>query len=206
MPRIIQQQPNDPENYHFFENAFSETEVNKIISDCNNLPNANRAITGHDENKSEDGGSIRTSMVKWIPETEEWNWLYNKMLGMAIEANNSKWRFDLVSSLELIQYTEYHASEKGHYDWHQDLGEGDLQSKRKVSITLQLSESDEYEGGDFMILRCSKGTGELDDFHICPRGKGNAILFPSYKMHKVAPVTKGVRKSLVLWIGGTPFR
>ena len=206
MPRLIYQPQNDPENYHYFNNAFSKEEIKKIISDCDSLPDVNRATTEDGEQKSEDGGLARTSMIKWIPETEKWHWLYDKLLDLAIKANKEKWRFDLVSSLELIQYTEYHASECGQYDWHQDVGEGDLQSKRKVSITVQLSDDDEYEGGEFMILKGGSGTGKLENFYTCPRNKGNVIIFPSYKVHRVAPVTKGVRKSLVLWIGGSHFR
>ena len=136
-----------PRKLPLFYNAFSKEEIKKIISDCDSLPDVDRATTEDGEQKSEDGGLARTSMIKWIPETEKWHWLYDKLLDLAIKANKEKWRFDLVSSLELIQYTEYHASECGQYDWHQDVGEGDLQSKRKVSITVQLSDDDEYMKG-----------------------------------------------------------
>ena len=206
MAIMIQQKQNDPENYHLFKEAFSKKDVDKIISRCSNLPEANKAGTGYGENAVAGGGKVRESMIKWIPETEEWSWLYNRMISMAIEANEAKFHFDLHSSLEMVQYTEYYASEKGHFDWHQDLGIGDRPSKRKISITIQLSESDEYEGGDFLIATGGSGTGKLDNFHVCPKGKGVGILFPSYKMHRVTPVTKGVRKSLVLWIGGSHFR
>ena len=73
-------------------------------------------------------------MVKWIPQTDEWDWLYKRMMNLSKEANNELWKFDLKTALESIQYTEYYASENGHYDWHQDIGPGDLPSKRKVSI------------------------------------------------------------------------
>jgi len=125
---------------------------------------------------------------------------------LSIEANDELWRFDLRTALESIQYTEYYASENGHYDWHQDIGHGALPSKRKVSITIQLSESDEYDGGELLICTGSNGSGQLDNNKICPRGKGVAVLFPSYMMHRVTPVTRGVRKSLVLWVGGSHYR
>ena len=47
---------------------------------------------------------------------------------------------------------------------------------------------------------------DRDNTNICPRGKGVAVLFPSYMMHRVSPVTKGTRKSLVLWVGGEHYR
>ena len=66
---------------------------------------------------------------------------------MALEANNSLWHFDLISVDETIQYTEYYDTADGHYTWHQDIGGGSA-SKRKISITVQLSDPEEYEGGD----------------------------------------------------------
>jgi PKHD-type hydroxylase len=145
-------------------------------------------------------------MVKWIPQTNEWDWLYQRMMKLSEEANGALWKFDLRTALESIQYTEYYASENGHYDWHQDIGPGELPSRRKVSITIQLSESDEYEGGELMLCTGSDGTGQLDNVNNCPRGKGVAVLFPSYMMHRVSPVTKGIRRSLVLWVGGSHYR
>ena len=79
---------------------------------------------------------------------------------MATEANNSLWKFDLHQIPEMIQYTEYKAP-AGHYDWHADIGPG-LLSNRKVSITVQLSEPDEYEGGN--LLEGVKKLRGLEDF------------------------------------------
>ena len=98
---------------------------------------------------------------------------------------------------ESIQYTEYFDN-GGHYDWHQDIGPGEL-SIRKVSVTIQLSDSDEYEGGDLEFLRGA--TPEQ-----APRGKGVAVLFPSYLLHRVTPLTGGTRRSLVLWLGGSHYK
>ena len=145
-------------------------------------------------------------MVKWIPQTKEWDWLYDRLIGMAHEANENTWDFDLMSAPENIQYTEYYASEEGHYDWHQDIGAGELPSKRKVSITLQLSADDEYVGGELQLTGGGDGNGGIIESTTLPRGKGVGVLFPSYMMHRVSKVTKGVRKSLVLWVGGAHYR
>lgn len=60
--------------------------------------------------------------------------------------------------------------------------------------------------GELLICVGSNGDGELDNNRVCPRGKGVGVLFPSYMMHRVTPVTKGTRKSLVLWVGGGHYR
>lgn len=200
---IYSTEENDPQQYYWFKTGLSKEEVDKVIRLASELPEAERATTLG----SEDGGSTRSSMIKWIPKNNAtWDWLYERMMKLSIEANNELWRFDLRTALESIQYTEYYASENGHYDWHQDIGHGALPSKRKISITIQLSESEEYDGGELLICTGSNGDGVLDNNKICPRGKGVAVLFPSYMMHRVTPVTKGVRKSLVLWVGGSHFR
>jgi PKHD-type hydroxylase len=118
---------------------------------------------------------------------------------MAYEANQNLYHFDLHSMPEQIQYTEYYDHEKGHYDWHMDTGHGNL-SQRKISVTVQLSDGDEYEGGDLQLW--PGGTYPL----VAPRGKGNVVIFPSFLMHRVTPVTRGTRKSFVLWLGGGHYR
>ena len=118
---------------------------------------------------------------------------------MAYEANQNLYHFDLHSMPEQIQYTEYYDHEKGHYDWHMDNGYGNL-SQRKISVTVQLSDGNDYEGGDLQLW--PGGTYPL----VAPRGKGNVVIFPSFMMHRVTPVTRGTRKSFVLWLGGGHYR
>lgn len=199
---LYEQETNDPQSYYWFEHGLSSEEVDQIIRTASELPEAERASTLGDET----GGGTRSSMIKWLPRNQTFDWLYERMISMSKEANQALWGFDLISSLEAIQYTEYYASENGHYDWHQDIGVGELPSKRKVSITIQLSDVDEYDGGDLLICTGSSGTGELDNNLVMPRGKGVGVLFPSYMMHRVSPVTRGVRRSLVLWVGGAHYR
>lgn len=198
---IFRKETNNPQEYYWFKSGLSHEEVDKVIKLASEIKEERASTIGHD-----DGASTRSSMVKWIPQTKEWEWLYQKMMDQAKEANTELWDFDLYSSIENIQYTEYYASENGHYDWHQDIGPGELPSRRKISITIQLSTSEEYEGGELLICKGSNGEGQLDANVQCPRGKGVSVLFPSYMMHRVSPVTKGVRKSLVLWVGGAHYR
>lgn len=194
---IFPQKEIDVQNYYWFNQGFNDAELKAIYEGVANLPyiDAGTGDTNIQDKK------VRSSKIKWIPQNDEWEWLYQKMMGMIVEANNSLWNFELHSVLDSIQYTEYHADENGHYDWHQDFGPGWL-SRRKISVTVQLSDPSEYEGGD---LEYWKG-GPVEYADKAPKGKGVVFIFPSYMMHRVAPVTKGIRRSFVLWVGGTPFK
>ena len=185
----------DSQNYYFFHNGFNKEELNKIEQNISNLP-WHTASTADGDKKDN-----RRSNIKWIPQNEDWFWLYEKLSNMAVEANDTLWKFDLTQIPEQIQYTEYHAP-VGHYDWHADIGPGIL-SKRKVSITVQLSEPDEYEGGNLELF---KGGSMDGPFIQAERSTGCVFLFPSYMMHRVTPVTKGTRKSFVLWLGGGHYK
>jgi PKHD-type hydroxylase len=190
----FQQPYNNPQNYYYFENGFSKQELDRIYKDVANIPFQIGTTAGNPESES----SVRISSIKWVPEDENWKWLYDKLMNMAIEAN-SIWGFDLISAPEQIQYTEYYGDKSGHYGWHQDIGPGML-SLRKISITVQLSDSHEYDGGDLEIFA---GEGDIQR---SPRGAGVVFIFPSYMMHRVTPVSSGTRRSFVLWLGGAHYK
>jgi PKHD-type hydroxylase len=177
----------DQTNYYWFDKVFSEQELDWI----NNLQNLydyqQGTVVGDGEVEQ-----IRKSKIKWIPHDSSSSWLYDKIRDMVLEAN-SVWKFDLKSIIDSIQYTEYYGG-GGHYGWHMDIGPHPI-NHRKISITIQLSDPDEYEGGD---LELWAGVGQVK----APRFQGCAVLFPSYILHRVTPVITGTRKSLVLWVGG----
>ena len=85
------------------------------------------------------------------------------------------------------------------YKWHIDKGPGEDRPPRKLSMVLGLLDSDEYEGGDFEIK-----TGV--ESQVLPIKKGRVIAFPSWTLHRVTPVTKGIRKTVVVWVGGPKFK
>ncbi len=182
-----------------FDNFFSNNQLSYFYNQLESIPyDIGQTFSNSEETPLLNDNSIRTSKVKWIPIKEEWGWLYSKFMDMVTLVNNEVYNFDLVSIPAEIQYTEYHATNKGHYSWHTDIGHGPA-SFRKISITIQLSDSNEYEGGDLEFNL----DGNPQQF---PRIQNTAAIFPSYLLHRVTPVTKGVRKSLVLWVGGAPFR
>jgi len=190
----FKQRENEPQNYYWYRAGFSKEELEKIYSDLENVP-FEKATTLDGNSEKE----VRSSRIKWIPKNNQWEWLYQKLMNMAADANAELWDFDLISADEKIQYTEYLAEDEGHYTWHQDIGPG-MASQRKVSITVQLSESDEYEGGDLELWRGGNNVVTSE------RGAGVTVLFPSYLMHRVTKVTKGKRRSFVLWVGGQHYK
>tara|TARA_Y100001938_G_scaffold148037_1_gene230660 strand:- start:4948 stop:5544 length:597 start_codon:yes stop_codon:yes gene_type:complete len=198
MNRVFEMTPNmnDSTNYYYFEQGFSQEELDKIEKDTAKLPLHSASTFGGDNKDT------RSSRIKWVPQNTQWWWLYEKLGNYAVEAN-SIWGFDLVTMPEQIQYTEYLASNDGKYEWHQDIGPG-VGSLRKVSITVQLSGPTDYEGGDLEMYL--GGSFENPNIAKAPRKAGCVFIFPSYLMHRVAPVTKGTRKSFVLWLGGGHYR
>ena len=188
---------NDSQNYYYYNEGFSKEELNKIEKDVAEFPFKIADTAGGDNDQN------RRSKVKWVPQNENWWWLYEKLADMATMANDSLWNFDLYSLPENIQYTEYYGTDKGHYGWHADIGPNVL-STRKISITVQLSEPNEYEGGDLELYL--GGSFEKPNIEKSPRKAGCVFIFPSYLMNRVAPVTKGTRKSFVLWLGGGHYK
>lgn len=189
-----QQPTNDPLNYYYYRSAFSSQEIKDILSKIEDLNYEEAKVFSGEAEES-----VRVSSVKWIPKTEEWNWVYQRLMEIALEANQKLWHFDIFNC-EDIQYTEYTSERKGHYTWHQDLGQG-MVSHRKISISVQLSDPGSYSGGDLQFW-----TGGEDNIISVEKRIGEATIFPSYMMHRVTNVYWGTRKSLVLWIGGSHFR
>ena len=178
-------------NYYWFKEGFSTDEVDKIIKDAEQYEFF-RALVIDEENTDK----VRKSNIKWLPFDDTWSWVVDRIMNQITEAN-LQWKFNLRSVIDNIQYTEYEGN-GGHYDWHMDIGPDSI-SHRKISVTIQLSEPSEYEGGKLQI---KTGVGDVE----CPQGKGNVVIFPSFLLHRVTPLTRGNRKSLVLWVGGEHYK
>lgn len=141
---------------------------------------------------------IRRSKILFIRMDKTTNWLYNKVAKIIKEVNQRDFNFAL-DSLQQIQYTEYHATEQGTYDDHLDWHPNVLRP-RKLSMSIQLTDDTDYAGGDLQIkLTSAKPV-------LASRIKGDAIVFPSFLLHGVTPVTAGIRKSLVVWVDGPEWK
>ncbi len=119
--------------------------------------------------------------------------LTSELAEVILRANEKFYRFE-ISSTQHPQLAEY--GEGDGYDWHLDIGPG-AAALRKLSMSVQLSDQNSYDGGDLEIWGSPPA----------PREQGSVTVFPAYMLHRVAPVTRGVRYSLVVWAAGAvPFR
>ena len=143
--------------------------------------------------------NIRKSQVSWIYPSDNFE-VYQKLSAVVKNLNPEHYKFDLYGFVEGLQFTEYKEPDD-HYTWHVDISfVGSI--TRKLTVVLQLSDPNDYEGGDLEI-----STGRFEDS--CSQAKkeqGTVIVFPTFMMHRVAPVTKGTRYSLVGWITGPQFK
>jgi len=138
----------------------------------------------------------RTSHISWIP-FKKMNDMYKDIERVMKTTNGNHFGFDEMQITEMAQYTEY--PEGGFYEWHvdNDVNCAHEPPVRKISMTCLLSPENEFEGGDLELMAEGK-TAKLK--------QGHAIFFASFIRHRVKPVIRGNRKSLVMWFGGTPFK
>ena len=188
--------PQDLFNYYQFHSPLDESTINTILNLIHPLKETSGLIMD-----KEGVQPNRSSNIKWVPLTPPYKKIYNLLDSLITQANKDLFNFKILNSLDNIQYTEYLSSNVGEYDWHVDAGPT---SDRKLSLTIQLSDPSEYEGGELQIL--PYGIDNMDNILTLPKEKGKVIVFPSYLLHRVTPITKGTRKSLVWWVGGCPFR
>ena len=140
--------------------------------------------------------NTRTSHISWIP-FKKMPEMYRDIEQTMMQTNANHFGFDNIRITELAQYTEY--PEGGFYDWHVDNYDNCQHEPpvRKISMTCLLSPENEFEGGDLELVK---------EGQAIKLKQGQAAFFASFIRHRVAPVTKGVRRSLVMWFGGTPFK
>ena len=174
--------------------------------------------------KRTDGSSFRNSNVTWIDDSNKndalvWPELTKQITQQVNNINNKHWGFDL-SKCEPLQYSIYNKGD--YYNWHNDQRESAYEDglARKLSFTVFLNE--DYDGGDFQIVELSaaKKLPKLNVENVSATllvneggmitgpqpSAGTMIVFPSYLWHRVEPVIKGPRKSLVGWFLGKPFK
>ena len=185
--------------------SYCVTTTNPLFSpkQCQMIIEAGRAQPRQDASigtSNKDGGVIdtktRTSHISWIPFSKMPE-MYKDIEKTMKATNGNHFGFDGMQITEMAQYTEYPSG--GFYDWHMDSNIHFEQEPpvRKISMTCLLSHESEFEGGELQLEK-EKNKVKLV--------QGQAVFFASFILHKVAPVTRGVRKSLVMWFGGPPLR
>ena len=146
------------------------------------------------------GGAVdtktRLSHISWIP-FDVLPEMYKTLDRVMHQTNGNHFGFEGMNITEQAQFTEY--SNGGFYDWHidSDVNCANEPPVRKISMTCLLSDEKDFEGGGLELMSEGK---------FARPKQGHAIFFASYIRHRVVPVTKGVRNSLVMWFGGTPFK
>ena len=176
---------------------FTPKQCQMIIDAGRNEPKQDASVGS---NKGIKGGVLdtktRTSHISWIP-FKKMPEMYKDIEKIMKQTNNNHFGFDGMQITEYAQYTEY--PKGGFYDWHvdNDVNCAHEPPVRKISMTCLLSPESEFEGGDLELIK---------EGQHAKLKQGHAIFFASFIRHRVVPVIRGNRKSLVMWFGGPPFK
>jgi len=184
---------NDPAlNEHLtqHESGLTADELDRIRQLGDELDTTNVKLFG----KSDDSKVKATG--SHFPLNDETAWLYDRMAALAGEINAANYRYDLTGFHENFYFLRYGAG--NHFDWHLDIG-GATPAPRKLSLILQLSDPSEYDGGELDVL--------VGAHHWrAEKVQGLVTAFPAFKVHRVTPVTRGIRRTLAMFLVGPNFR
>jgi len=179
-----------------FPNMFSPEECCRLVALP--LPKAEALVEVRDAGDPQ--GTARNQLVyrsrrtriKPIPPTSEHAWVFDRLRGLATRANQEAFRFR-ITDLMSVDVLEY--GRDGFFDWHVDIGP-DIFSTRKLTLVTALTSPGDYEGGDLKFA---------DGGEPVRLARGTTAIFPSCLLHKVEPVTRGMRHTLVAWVHGPSF-
>ena len=175
--------------YAFWNNAFSKEECQTII----NIAKDKGLIKGTTKGVTD----ARDSKISWLYAVDNIEWVFRRVTDITLNLNERFFKFDLFGINEGLQFTNYEAP-SGKYGKHIDRAVNI--AVRKLSISIQLTNPEDYEGGELKLYDGEENGTVMD------KSQGTLILFPSYVLHEVMPVTKGERNSLVTWVTGKQFK
>jgi len=173
--------------------GFTEDEVEKILFLEKTLKFTKGQVGGNQTVDTQ----ARNSKVSFLQIDQNTEWIWQRLSEIVPKANYDLFLKD-ISAIEAIQYTIYDSKDEQFYDWHLDVHNQYNDLCRKISLSVALNDPDEYEGGDLEIIN----NGNPDNSIKLRVNKGDIAFFDSMYPHKVHPVTKGSRKSLVVWVLG----
>lgn len=184
-------------HYHWYNKPglLTPKECARVIKHAKRNYEPREAVVGHGANARHD--EMRTSTVRWLSYADlDLLWLRLRIEEQIIIANREGFGYTLQPSFTEIQFTEYHATVGGHYDWHEDNSASMKKPMdRKLSFVLQLSDPRDYDGGKFELRGDPLPDGAYTQ-------QGDSLLFRSCLSHRVTPVTRGTRYCLVTWVHG----
>lgn len=171
----------DPMYISINKNIFSSDECNEIVNYAyaNTLKNENN------------------SSSNYIFPNKTTNYIYNRLRQLVNKLNNEFWNYNLIDFGEPLKFIEYNSINEGKISFHSDIGGSMKTNFRKLTIIIQLSNINNYEGGELNIYNPNK--------NIIPKEQGTVIIFPSFLIHNVNKVTKGIRNSIVIFAHGMPL-
>ena len=183
----------------YWDGLFTDEELDKIIEISERQELVPGKTGGAGEGEISD---VRVSKIAFVNCNPDTQWIYDK-LNWVIGTVNDRWYNFNLNGYSTYQYGTYDSDQAAQYNWHMDTFFGPIVEKfsaehetRKLSLSLSLN--DEFEGGEFqMNLGGNPETIEMK--------RGRILLFPSFLIHRVTPVTSGIRKSLVVWVTGPKF-
>jgi PKHD-type hydroxylase len=190
-------------NMHVDRGFFSDGEVNTIANYCSTLPMSKGALFDADDVYNT--RNAKTSFIR-TPD-QNTGWIYEKFNTLIGYYNDTIFGFDLVG-FDYLQYAEYDVS--GKHEFHMDIAFGTPpkidyrlnENLRKITVVLMLNQQGvDFEGGDFQV-----NLSEERVANTVTMNKGNVLLLPSFILHRVTPITRGIRKTLVAWVIGPKFR
>ena len=185
------------EQWLYFQSAIDSQWCDDFVKYCTESYEPQSATVGFRDDLTK--SDYRECDIRWLEphiETE----LVDTLWRYVDRANRDSFDVD-VRYINELQFTTYKGKNEGRYGWHYDVNwRNQLPHHRKLSVTIQLSDHKDYEGGDFEF---EKGVDELP---IEVKEKGTILIFPSFYQHQVTPVTSGTRHSLVTWVEGPHWR
>ena len=200
--------------YWYYKKAVPDHVCDKIVKYGLQIKEQMAVTGGYGRNLNRDQikdlKKKRDSNIVWLSE----NWIYKEIHPFIRQANiNAGWNF-LWDWSESCQFTKYNKGQ--YYDWHCDSWEVPYNQPntmshgkvRKLSVTLSLSDEKDYKGGELEFDFRNMDPDKKRNTGVCKeiRPKGSLVVFPSFVWHRVKPVTKGCRYSLVVWNLGWPFK
>ena len=177
-------------------NVLSPRECSGIVKYGMEKGNYSDGLLGMNAGDKQNG--IRRTRLWWFHHDE----LKDKIMNQINKYNDQHWRFNL-TACEFFQLGWY--DKNCHYSWHQDYTPSVQEYHRKVSFSLILNDTSEWEGGDLQVLRRLHRDGTPLIQTMKKLEQGSLCIFPSSTYHRVTPVTSGNRISLVGWVWGPRF-
>lgn len=184
------------EPWAYYRDCFPEVQCEGIIDICESLTKESAGTYG-DQGGIERDREFRKNTISWLPSLDpKLEFVFRRCTDVIKEINSQFWQFEL-DYIESLQYTIY--DQLGdHYDQHTDF-DGSGVHMRKLSFSILLDDPQDWEGGDLEFYYRRQPD-------LAPRQRGTMIVFPSFMLHRVTPITRGRRRSLVGWVCGPRFR